>query len=450
MVKNSGDVNRFWSRYRDTVIECNIPESQADEYVKWSENFARSIKGKPLRKRTIDDIKNFISQLKVQRNINENQVNQARKAIYILYYKHLKIALEFSKIELKDRSEKEQKSGAADNEYSGHNDFTFKKEVEKTHHNLIEQIKKEIRYRHYSIRTEYTYVDWIVRYLSFFNGAGPEKLNAGDIRKYLDYLATERNVSASTQNLALNAIVFLYTQVLKQEPGDFSDFVRAKRPKKLPVVLTKDEVDLLFEHLDGDMLLMADGILYGAGLRIMECVRLRIKDIDFAQNCIVVRNGKGNKDRLTMLPKKYREQLKEKIEYSKKLFIEDLQNGSDGVYIWPGYENKNPGAKKDWIWQYVFPASNLSVDPRSKSYQRHHIDESTLRKAIKSAARAADLSKEVTPHTLRHCFATHLLENGADIRTVQELLGHADLETTTIYTHVLNRPGVPVLSPADF
>ena len=448
MKKYSGDVNRFWVRYRDTLIECNIPESQVDEYVKWAEDFARSIKGKPLRERTISDIKNFISKLKKQKNINEDQVNLARKAIYILYYKHLKIAL-FSKREVKDGSEANDQR-QVNNEYSGHNDFALRKEVEKTYCKLIEQIKKEIRYRHYSIRTEYTYIDWIVRYLSFSNGVSPEKLNAGDIRKYLDYLATTRNVAASTQNLALNAIVFLYTQVLKQEPGDFSDFYRAKRPKKLPVVLTKDEIDLLFEHLDGDMLLMADGILYGAGLRIMECIRLRIKDIDFAQNSIVVRNGKGNKDRLTMLPKKYREQLREKIENSKKLFIEDLKNGSDGVYLWPGYERKNPGAKKDWIWQYVFPASNLSVDPRSNRVRRHHIDQSTLRKALKNAVRAAELSKEVTPHTLRHCFATHLLENGVDIRTVQELLGHADLETTTIYTHVLNRPGIPVLSPVDF
>ena len=372
MEKYRGDVNKFWVRYRDTLGEYNIPESQADEYVKWAERFARSIKGKPLRKRTISDIKKFISQLKKQKNINENQVNQARQAIYILYYKHLKIALEFSKKEVKEESEKEQRS--VNNDYSGYNDFTLKKEVEKTYYKLIEQIKKEIRYRHYSIRTEYTYIDWIVRYLSFFNGTDPEKLIADDIRKYLDYLAIERKVSASTQNLALNAIVFMYTQVLKQEPGDFSDFYRAKRHKKLPVVLSKDEVDLLLEHLEGDMLLMAN-ILYGAGLRIMECVRLRIKDVDFAQNSIVVRNGKGSKDRLTMLPKKYREQLKEKIEYSKKLFVEDLQNGSDGVYLWPGYERKNPGAKKDWIWQYVFPSKSISTDPRSGNQGRHHVHE---------------------------------------------------------------------------
>ena len=283
----------------------------------------------------------------------------------------------------------------------------------------------------------------------FVNGEDPEKLGTGDIRKYLDYLACERNVRANTQNLALNSIVFMYTQVLKRDPGDFSDFYRAKRGRKVPVVLSKDEIDLLFEQLNGVTLLMS-GIQYGSGLRTTECIRLRIKDIDFARNNIIVRNGKGDKDRLTMLPEKYKEDLKKQIVYAKELFLKDLEDGSDGVYIWPAFARKNPGAKRNWIWQYVFPASNLSADPRSKCFQRHHIDQSTLQKAVKNAARSAGLSKEVTPHTLRHSFATHLLEKGYDIRTVQELLGHSDVSTTMIYTHVLNKPGLPVLSPADF
>lgn len=241
----------------------------------------------------------------------------------------------------------------------------------------------------------------------------------------------------------------MYTQVLKRDPGDFSDFYRAKRGRKIPVVLSKEEIDLLLEQLEGITYLMA-GLQYGSGLRTTELIRLRIKDIDFARNNIIVRNGKGDKDRLTTLPEKHKEDLKKQIEYARGLLQKDLEDGSDGVYIWPAFARKNPGAKKNWIWQYLFPAGNLSVDPRSKSYQRHHINQSVLQKAVKSAAQAAGLSKEVTPHILRHSFATHLLERGYDIRVIQELLGHADVSTTMIYTHVLNRPGIPVLSPADF
>ncbi len=243
----------------------------------------------------------------------------------------------------------------------------------------------------------------------------------------------------------------MYTQVLNREPGDFSDFIRAKRAKKIPVVLTVKEMNQLMEQIEGVSRLMA-GLLYGSGLRIMECIRLRIKDIDFAQNRIVVRNGKGNKDRFTMLPGSYKEDLKKQVKHSKDLFLKDLKGEGDfdGVYIWPSYDRKNPGAKKDWRWQYVFPSAYLSVDPRSNRVRRHHTDPSNLRKAVKNAAQEAGLSKEVTPHTLRHTFATRLLEKGYDIRTIQELLGHADVSTTMIYTHALNRPGIPVLSPADF
>ena len=217
---------------------------------------------------------------------------------------------------------------------------------------------------------------------------------------------------------------------------------------QVPVVLTRQEVVLLLDRLEGVVGLMA-GLLYGAGLRTNECIRLRIKDVDFAQNQIIIRDGKGKKDRITMLPEKYKQPLKKQIDDARSLFEQDLKNGSDGVYIWPSFERKMTGAPKDWIWQYVFPAVRLSVDPRNGKVRRHHIYASTLRKAVKRAARAAGLSKQVSPHTLRHSFATHLLEKGYNIRTVQELLGHADVSTTMIYTHVLSRPGLPVQSPAD-
>lgn len=447
MKKNQSDVNRFWARFRDIVIKFNIPDSQADLYVKWATNFALSIKGKPLKERKLEDVKAYLANLKEQKDINEIQIEQARKALYLLYYKFLKVPLDFSENESTGQEFKIQKDRC--NEKPERNDFMLKKYIKKSQEKLIEKIQQELRYKHYSLKTEYTYIDWVLRYLSFFKGVSPESLGSKDIKQYLDYLAVDRKVSSSTQNQALNAIVFMYTQVLQDDPGDFSDFTRAKNKRNIPVVLTVDEVNAVLVNLEGDMLLMAE-LLYGAGLRIMECVRLRIKDVDFGRNQIVVRNGKGNKDRLTMLPSKYKDKLKEKVDSSRQIFMEDIRNGSDGVYIWPAYDRKDAAAKKDWIWQYVFPSYNLSIDPRSNRIRRHHIDQSTLRKAVKDAARLSGLSKKVTPHTLRHSFATHLLEKGYDIRTVQELLGHADVSTTMIYTHVLNKPGLPALSPADF
>jgi integron integrase len=451
MDKNNNDVNRFWDKYREVVIKNGVSEKYADYYVKWAQKFALSIKGKPLNKRSLDDIKQFISKVKNYKNVQEWKVKQAREAIYILYYKFLKINVgDLQPDNNHNYNHKELKKSSCGKKFEKKERFLIsKKEIEDKHKTLLEKIYKEIRYRHYSIRTESSYMDWIIKFLRFSNGEDPEKLGAGDIREYLDYLACEREVRGNTQNLALNAIAFMYTQVLKYDPGDFSDFKRAKRGRKVPVVLSKGEVDLLLEQMGGVTHLMA-GVQYGSGLRTTELIRLRIKDIDFEYGNIIVRNGKGDKDRLTILPEKYIEDLKKQIEYAKKLFQKDLEDGSAGVYIWPAYARKNPGAKKDWRWQYLFPAVNLSVDPRSKSYQRHHVDESTLQRAVKNAARAAGLTKEVTPHTLRHSFATHLLERGYDIRVIQELLGHADVSTTQIYTHVLNRPGVPVISPADF
>ncbi len=446
MEKNYSDVNKFWANFRDSVIKNDIPESQADSYVKWAENFAVSIKGKPLKERNLEEVKAYLAKLKQQKGISKIEIEHARRALYLLYYKFLNIPLDIN--HNKEILTQDKKQGDKSIKKPGKNDFALKKEIKKNQGKLIENIQKELRYKHYSLKTEYSYIDWVLRYLSFYDGASPEKLGSKEIKKYLDFLAVDREVSSSTQNQALNALVFMYTQVLKRDPGDFSDFSRAKRKINIPVVLTVNEVSALLKNMEGDMLLMA-GLLYGSGLRIMECVRLRIKDIDFAQNMIVVRNGKGDKDRLTMLPGKYKKQLREKVDSSKKLFIEDLNNGSAGVYIWPAYDRKDSGAKKDWIWQYVFPAANMSVDPRSNSIRRHHIDQSTLRKAVKDAARLAGLSKKVSPHTLRHSFATHLLEKGYDIRTIQELLGHSDVSTTMIYTHALNKPGLPVLSPAD-
>jgi integron integrase len=313
----------------------------------------------------------------------------------------------------------------------------------------MRRIEAECRVRHYSMRTEEAYLTWARRFLSFCNSQDPAQLGAQDIKKYLEFLAQERNVAAGTQNQALNAVVFLFTQVLRKKPEDFSDFVRAKKPVRVPTVLTKNEMNRLLDRLDNEFLVMA-GLLYGSGLRVMECMQLRIKDIDFETGRITIRNGKGAKDRVTMLPERFAGPLREQIEKARRLYEEDRAQGAAGVYIWPGLERKYPNAGKEWIWQYVFPSARLSVDPRSRAVRRHHVDPDVLQRRIKQAAREAGIAKQVSCHTLRHSFATELLKSGSDIRTVQELLGHSDVATTMIYTHVLNKPGMaPVRSPAD-
>lgn len=269
-----------------------------------------------------------------------------------------------------------------------------------------------------------------------------------EVTEFLTYLAREGRVAASTQNQALSAILFLYKEVLKQAIGWLKDVERAKIPTRLPVVLTRDEVHKIFAHLQGTRRLMA-GLLYGSGLRLMECVRLRVKDVDLGYLRITVRDGKGAKDRITMLPVNLAKSLERHLQKVKAQHEEDLESGFGSVYFPNAIERKWPGAASEWAWQYVFTSSRLSGDPRTGKKQRRHVDESVLQSAMKMAVRAAGISKPATCHTLRHSFATHLLENGSDIRTVQELLGHKDVSTTMIYTHVLNKPGIGVKSPLD-
>nr|WP_273696465.1 integron integrase [Syntrophorhabdus aromaticivorans] len=323
-------------------------------------------------------------------------------------------------------------------------------EVERQYAALLDTLRTEIRARHYSIRTETAYVDWVRRFVAFHCYADPTGLDAtATVKEYLDFLAVEREVAASTQNQALNALVFFYTHALRKPFGEMETFVRAKRPRRLPEVMTRDEVQALFGQMEGVMVLMA-GLMYGGGLRLMECVRLRVMDIDFARCRIMVRDGKGQKDRVTMLSERFAGPLRDHLARVKVVYEEDRGKGVPGVYMWPAMARKYPRAASEWKWQYVFPAKSLSVDPRSGLVRRHHINESLVQKAVKEAAARAGLTRRISCHTLRHSFATHLLEARYDIRTVQELLGHADVSTTMIYTHVLNRPGLSVISPADF
>ncbi len=313
---------------------------------------------------------------------------------------------------------------------------------------LLDQVRDQIRLKHYSIRTERVYCEWIKRYVRFHNYRHPMEMGAPDVEAFLSDLAVRRDVSASTQNQALAALLFLYKQVLKQDLPWLGEVVRAKKPARLPVVLSISEVQQILRQLDGDVGLIAR-LLYGGGLRLMEGVRLRVKDVDFSRKEIIIRDGKGQKDRVTVMPTSLVSLLRQHIARVRAIHQFELAEGRGDVYLPDALARKYPGAPVEWAWQYVFPAAGLSVDPRSGSVRRHHLDEKRVQRAFKRAVKASGLAKLATPHTLRHSFATHLLESGQDIRTVQELLGHADVKTTMIYTHVLNRGGLAVLSPLD-
>jgi integron integrase len=313
---------------------------------------------------------------------------------------------------------------------------------------LLDQVRETIRRKHYSIRTEQAYIDWVKRFIFFHHKRHPAEMAEREVEQFLNHLAVQKKVAASTQNQALSALVFLYREVLDKEIGWMDNLERAKQPQRLPVVLTETEVRHVLAHLEGRNWLMAS-LLYGAGLRLMECVRLRIKDIDFQYRQITVRDGKGQKDRITMLPESSAELLKHQLEKSRILHQHDLDAGYGEVYLPYALERKYKNANKEWGWQYIFPAAQLSRDPRSGKMRRHHVDEKSLQRAVKRAVHLARISKPATCHTFRHSFATHLLRNGHDIRTVQELLGHKDVSTTMVYTHVLNRGGKGVRSPLD-
>jgi len=313
---------------------------------------------------------------------------------------------------------------------------------------LLDRVRGATRARHYSIRTEEAYVGWIRRFILFHNKRHPAEMGESEVNQFLTHLAVSENVAASTQNQALSAILFLYQAVLETDLDRVEGVVRAKKPRRLPEVLTREEVRACLHRMSGTPKLIAL-LLYGAGLRLLEALRLRVKDIDFTLNQITVRDGKGQKDRVTMLPASAKPLMAEHLKEVRRTHDQDLRQGYGRVYLPGALAEKYRSADRQWAWQYVFPAASLSLDPRSGNKRRHHLDESAVQKAVKEAVRLAGVHKPATPHTLRHSFATHLLEDGYDIRTVQELLGHSDVRTTMIYTHVLSRGGRGVRSPAD-
>jgi integron integrase len=313
---------------------------------------------------------------------------------------------------------------------------------------LLELARERIRVKHYSIRTEEVYLHWMRRFILFHKKRHPAEMGAPEVEAFLTYLAVDGNVAAATQNVALSSILFLYKEVLGITLPWLSEVTRAKKPKRLPVVLTPEEIRRVLAHMEGTHALMAS-LMYGTGMRLMECVRLRVKDVDFTRREILIREGKGNKDRVTMLPGTLIASLQEHLAKVKIRHELDCAEGGGAVYLPHALARKYMTAATEWGWQYAFPAAKLSKDPRGGAIRRHHTSEQSYQRVLKLSFRAAGIVKPASSHTLRHSFATHLLESGYDIRTVQELLGHADVATTQIYTHVLNRGGLGVKSPLD-
>jgi len=441
-----------WQQYIRLLSLRKVSEKAQRYYVKHVEDLIRETRQTPLLNMRRKVVEAFFQQRADNPRLEDWQVRQCVDAIQLLLedFAHAPVSDEIDWDAWRYGSQRldvDHATLARDQSVVQTVARSAKKPGIPEQRQALEQLVIEIRARHYSIRTEKTYLNWAVRFFGFCKSDQVNTANAGQVQLFLQYLAVERKVSASTQNQALNALVFLFNNVL-QTPLTNLEFPRARRPKRLPVVLTRTEVGELLGAMSGIYGLMT-GLMYGTGMRLMECVRLRVMDVDFGNRQIVVRDGKGNKDRVVPLPNRYTDMLQVHIEQRRQLHQQDLAAGQGGTCLPAALARKLSKAAEEWMWQYVFASARLAQDPRGDVMRRHHIHETSLQKAIGAAARHAKISKRVNSHALRHSFATHLLESGYDIRTVQELLGHADVSTTMIYTHVLNRPGVTVVSPVD-
>ena len=459
-------ISRFWDKFIKKTIAYGIKPNVVRWYVRHAESYIKAHQGVRLVQHTPAYVEKYLNTKGRSTGLKDWQFVQIITTVKLLFTEmvevewattfpwddwlyraesisesHETVARDYQSIDMEALRqglfEKNEKSnGLFQKIFNLYPDYV---------HNLI----KAIRLNQYSIRTEQAYLGWFLRYVAFHSLKDPASLLETDISSYLEYLVIERKVASSTQTQALNAMVFFYKQVLKKELSNNIHFVRSRKPKRLPVVLSREETLKLLGAVEESTQRLMANLLYGCGMRLMECVRLRILDIDFDYHQILVREAKGKKDRVVPIPKKLISTLKQQIDYVMNLHKGDLEQGLGSVYLPSALSRKYPNADKELRWQYVFPSEAISKDPRSGIYRRHHVHQSTLQRYIKKAADEMGITKKVNCHCLRHSFATHLLESGYDIRTVQELLGHADVSTTMIYTHVLNKPGISVISPLD-
>jgi integron integrase len=455
MPKEKAAESRFWDRYLEILEKANVPEKSRRWYVVRVERYIEAHATLKLRLHTAALVHDYLTDAGRDSTIEGWRFKQLIQAVQLLFVQLVRApwATEFDwEFWLASGRELENRHPTV----ARHNSpiaVTPPPPVscESTlTSQWREKLVAEIRRRNYSIRTEEAYVYWVQRFLRFNSNAAPEQLNAEHVAAYLSHLALSREVSASTQNQALNALVFLYEQVMATALGELSGLVAARKPQRLPSVLTRDEIKRLFSHVSEEPFTLMIQLMYGTGMRLMECVRLRIMEVDLNYSQIIVRDGKGAKDRVVPLPERCKAMVETQIQKTLSLHREDVLHGFGEVFMPDALARKYPRASREPGWQYLFPSGKLSADPRSKVIRRHHLHETSVQKAVHRAAIASGIHKRISSHTLRHSFATHLLEAGYDIRTVQELLGHADVSTTMIYTHVLNRGGRGVVSPIDF
>ncbi len=457
--KTDDSESRFFHNYILCLNRASIPEKAKRWYVKRIEQFIKAHEDRKLRSLSNEDITHYFENIGRQSNLHGWQFYQCIDAVRILYCHHLASPC-CQNIDwnywLDSAKQMDIDNPITARQFTPEELIFIKmrkgegilKTVRQSYHKLLVRFTSEIRRRGYAYRTEQSYEQWICRFILFYDCADPEQMNADKIKAYLDYLAVQRRVTASTQNQALNALVFLYSKVLGRELPEIQTFIRAKRSRTLPVVLSRSEVNHLLNNMQATHKLIAS-LLYGTGMRLLEGLQLRVQDIDFEYQRIHVHQAKGKKDRYVPLPTILIEELQLQIKKVEQLHIRDLSEGHGEVVLPDALARKYINAGKELKWQYLFPSGRLAIDPYGGTIRRHHLHESSIQKAIKRAVTASRIHKRVSCHTLRHSFATHLLEANYDIRTVQELLGHANVSTTMIYTHVLNRPGVGVSSPLD-
>ena len=456
-------VSRFWDKFISKTKSYGIKHDSARWYVRHAESYIKAHSQQRLSTHSAAMVEQYLRDKGRKPQIKEWQFEQIVMSLKILFVDMVQTdwAKDFPWEECSNYEQTLPDNHAtlardyfpldklAEGDAYLDTDNALFKKVFAQHEKHITALIKKIRLLQYSIRTERAYVGWFLRYVAYFKFQDPAQLSEVNIKLYLEYLVIRRNVSSSTQRQALNAIIFFYTKVLQRELSQNIEFVSSKKPKRLPVVLTRAEVKLLLDNLKNPTYTLMANLLYGSGMRLMECVRLRVLDVDFGYRQILIREAKGKKDRIVPIPQVAIDGLKQQLEKARQFHEEDLEQGMGRVYLPGALARKYPNAEKEFRWQYVFPSSSLSKDPRSGIFRRHHLHENNLQKHLKRTAESVGITKKVSCHALRHSFATHLLESGYDIRTVQELLGHADVSTTMIYTHVLNKPGVTVTSPLD-